>query len=161
MYAFDYDLTSNTEDSIILLYRKDASHDWFEYAYAEKKTVFDGDGTGYFKCDTLLMGQYTFGNGAFLTSTDDKAFKKTSLKISPNPATDICRISTDYLEDKDLRIEILNAEGRKIYQSSMINSSKGYEALADVSVWPSGQYVVNVIDGHQLIGAASFIVTGE
>ena len=158
MYAFDTDLTGITEDSIMLLYRKDAASDWFQYAYAEKKTIFPGDGTGYFKCDSLLMGQYTFGNGEFSTSTKEDNLKAlANIIISPNPASDWVNVEVSFVEGSHLITEIYTIDGRLVTIATMDNQSDQFRTELNVSDWPSGQYMVKIKASNQVIGAANFI----
>lgn len=159
MYSFDFDLTSETEDSIILLYRRDASQDWFEYPYAEKKTVFGGDGIGYFKCDTLLKGQYTFGNGAFLTNTKELAdLSVQQISIYPNPAGAFTEVHTDYKSSGPLMVEIYTLNGELLFRNRMVVDGTDQFSILNTADLTPGNYILHLMDGRQMIGAKKLTV---
>lgn len=158
-FSFDNDLTSETEDSIILFYRRDASQDWSEYPYADKKTVFDGDGIGYFKCDSLLMGQYTFGNGAFLSSTYEQVhLKDLQISLFPNPAKDFTEIRTDYGSTIALMAELYTNQGEFISRKRMIETTKDHYTILNTGELNPGTYFIHITDGRQTIGSTTLIV---
>jgi aminopeptidase N len=93
----DYDLVSETEEDIILLYRRNAGEDWVEYPYAFKNIFIPTDKKGFFVVDSLLFGQYCFGNGDyFAVGTDEDPFALLNrIRISPNPASRFIDVSID------------------------------------------------------------------
>ena len=89
----DQDLTSNTEDSIILVYRSTALDDWTEYTDYTKQKLAPNDGLGFMRLASVLPGQYAFANGEVLVSTDDPQTRALPLSVYPNPAGEVLQIN--------------------------------------------------------------------
>ncbi|AZB07870.1 T9SS C-terminal target domain-containing protein [Chryseobacterium sp. G0162] len=65
-----------------------------------------------------------------------------ALKIYPNPASK--EIFIDGIKDKNVTLELINAEGRKVLETDKITSGKGI----DISGLPSGVYFINLKSGN-------------
>ena len=65
-----------------------------------------------------------------------------ALKIYPNPASK--EIFIDGIKDKNVTLELINAEGRKVLETDKITSGKGI----DISILPSGVYFINLKSGN-------------
>lgn len=96
----DADLVGETEEDIILLYRRNAAEDWVEYPYASKNIFIPTDKKGFFKVDSLLFGQYCFGNGEYTVQTKDEKFTvSNNVLISPNPASQQITVTIEEIRD--------------------------------------------------------------
>ena len=65
-----------------------------------------------------------------------------ALKIYPNPASK--EIFIDGIKDKNVTLELINADGRKVLETDKITSGKGI----DISGLPSGVYFINLKSGN-------------
>ncbi|WP_250253107.1 PQQ-dependent sugar dehydrogenase [Chryseobacterium sp. Marseille-Q3244] len=74
-------------------------------------------------------------------STNENNLSNT-LKIYPNPASK--EIFIDGIKDKNVTLELINAEGRKVLETDKITSGKGI----DISGLPSGVYFINLKSGN-------------
>lgn len=143
--ALDADLVSVTEDSLILLYRADASHDWTEYPYYTKNTGGSTvNGYGSVNIDSLKTGQYCFANGVHgLTSvTQPSHTNNIIVKVQPNPTTSSFRLS---LEDDNAflsSVELYNIQGELLELDTDCTGQQSCEL--SLSNAPAGVYIVRV-----------------
>lgn len=82
----DLDLVPINGDSLILLYRKDASEDWTLYPYYTKTTIAPTIAYGWMTIDSLLLGDYTFANGDITTKVNEYTLMDKEIKVYPNPS---------------------------------------------------------------------------
>lgn len=96
-------------DSLVLLYRKNASEKWGIVNFKKLGTL----NSGYLTTTELKTGDYTLGIGQPRTSSiNDNGSGK--IKIFPNPARDIINI---YLPtDEECTIELYDIKGSSVYR---------------------------------------------
>lgn len=82
----DVDLVPVNGDSLVLLYRKDATEDWILYPYYTKTTIAPTIAYGWMTIDSLLLGDYAFANGDIPTQTTKTNFAIDDIKVYPNPS---------------------------------------------------------------------------
>jgi hypothetical protein len=92
----DHELIGNSIDSIIFLYRRNASENWQECPNAIQQHAGSTISKfGFFNVDTLMKGEYCFAYGDKTTlsvrKNDDPVF---TLVVYPNPASKLLNIST-------------------------------------------------------------------
>ena len=149
-------LTVANGDSIVLLYRKNASDDWRELVGYTKFKI--STKTGFFTVDTLKLGEYVFANGhsSVLTSVNDlKKNKDIQLNLFPNPSTTTLNISiSNYKISNDVTLEIIDMEGKIIKQLNNVNSENSI-TISDLS---KGQYLVNVSNRNKVVISKPFMV---
>jgi hypothetical protein len=152
-YELDYDLVSESEEDIILLYRPDATEDWVEYPYASKNIFIPTDGKGFFKVDSLLFGQYCFGNGDyFAVDNQDLVIQKT-LSISPNPTMDFIQVQTQG-HGSAKKWVLYDLQGRKLKNGKVSAST----LKIDLSAMANGTYVFQLYDDEGSILASEKIM---
>ncbi|MBK7694924.1 MAG: hypothetical protein IPP06_18295 [Saprospiraceae bacterium] len=83
--GLDSDIIYTSEDSVILVYRKDWTEPWREYSDYTRLKVTPNDRRGFMRLDVLIPGEYALANGysSLTRITDEKLHK---LEIYPNPA---------------------------------------------------------------------------
>jgi aminopeptidase N len=134
----DFDLTADTEKDIILLYRRDAGEDWVEYPYATKNVFIPTDSKGFFIVDSLLLGQYCFGNGDyFAVNNKDEIAQKTAIDLYPNPSTDQVIISIADATNIS-SYEMYDIHGR-ICIAGRVDA---YEFMVELAHLPGGNYFI-------------------
>lgn len=141
-YELDYDLVNESEEDIILLYRPTAFVDWVEYPYATKNIFIPTDGKGFFKVDSLLFGQYCFGNGDYFALGNEELVSDIHLQISPNPTSDMIQVKTDIpfsgkswvlsdLQGRQLKLGQINAANMRIDLSTLAIGSYIFQLYDD------------------------------
>ncbi len=145
--ALDTCLTSVQNDSIVVLYRRNAADDWkLVDKYTKYKT---GVTAGKFIIDTLRLGEYAFANknggGATGIKTHDKAI---GMKVFPNPASNNITVKLEnYSIAGGEYIEIKNIEGKVVYSGAL----SGTEAQIDCSSFAKGNYFVGIYRNKKAI----------
>lgn len=82
----DVDLVPINGDSLMLLYRENASQDWIVYPYYTKTTLSPTIAYGWMKIDSLLLGDYAFANGDLTIGILESTLTKNEIKVYPNPS---------------------------------------------------------------------------
>ncbi|MCK6641792.1 MAG: T9SS type A sorting domain-containing protein [Bacteroidia bacterium] len=157
-FYLDHDLTIPNGDSIILLYREDAAHDWREWPYYTK-TVSGAAATskfGYVIADSLQPGEYTFANGVstVLIGTGSEPELQNQIGIYPVPATDILNIELPQNMTENYSATISDAQGKIVIQQNVRN---GVNTI-DVSALPDGIYFCTVTGRQGIISENKFTV---
>ena len=124
-------LKDYTNKDMVVLYRKDAAHDW--QVIIPDITIGDTIGTVAIK--NIIPGEYTLGIGK---AADIKDFENNmDIKVYPNPTTGELKIENGELKIEN--VEIFDVYGRRIlnFQLSTFNS-------IDVSHLKTGTYILEL-----------------
>jgi hypothetical protein len=109
----DEDLLANGEDSLMLVYRKDAREPWREYDWYSKNYMGSPNNKfGRINIQVLIPGEYAFANGVSAFGLDEEQLKY-DLKVYPNPASDSINILFNTLT-KNQHWTIINSNGQQI-----------------------------------------------
>ena len=147
----DADLVTNTEDSIILIYRPYPGYPWTEYADYEKVIQVPGDGNGSMALGSLLKGDYAFANGELDVVSTEDLFQTKQVEVIPNPASNYIRIQGDAL-NTNFQYRLMDINGKLLVQGNL-------DGDIDISQFVSGIYIVQLIDDNgQFAGAQKFEV---
>ncbi|HLG03664.1 MAG TPA: T9SS type A sorting domain-containing protein, partial [Bacteroidia bacterium] len=153
----DNDLTIVNGDSIILLYRRDASEEWQEWPYYSK-TVIGPVATskyGYAEIDSLAKGEYAFACGVstVLIGVDEEAAPNGEVIAYPNPACDQLTVEWP-VGDEPVEIRIYDTEGR------LVHAERAGGSLIKLVTdrWSGGIYNVEVIREGQLLGRNKVLI---
>lgn len=137
----DYELTSETEDSIILVYRPDGASPWLEYPYYTKQKILPNDGKGVMILDQILPGQYTFANGPSGIFVEAKN-ATLDLAVFPNPVTHEVVIDlTGIGITEEAKLQIINASG-SIIQELKFPQGKEFFKLPVASMSPGNYWII-------------------
>ena len=134
-YYFPYGqslVSGYTKDHVVLLYRKDAAHDW----QIIPTTVTGGNTSGSVIASYILSGEYTLG----IYDDVGIAAWENEIAIYPNPTTGELR-----MENGELRIEnveIFDVYGRKVLSHHLIPTSSHH--LINISHLPAGIYFFKI-----------------
>jgi len=85
------------------------------------------------------------------TGTTDDVFHKHNVLIYPNPVKDLLTLKIVNIKTKDLKIKMLDINGRKIFNHNLINYSGNYVKELDTSKLSKGLYTIQVIIGDEKI----------
>jgi len=151
----DTSLIIVNSDSLILLYRKNASDDWKEVSHYTKMTF--GAKVGNFTVDTLKFGEYVFANGHsnILTSLKNKQSQVVELNLYPNPSSTILNVAiVNYKLTANSSIDIYDMQGKVVKHLSTINP----ENTISIEDLAPGQYILNLVDKSKKVAAKTFVV---
>lgn len=138
----DEDLTSNTEDSLILVYREDAHHPWVEHPDYYIFNTIPNDGSGNVIFNGLRKGQYAFANGELPMSNTREPIVLQPIVLYPNPAADHLFVGFEKDRNEELKFRISDISGKLLRVGDLIDK----EQKIDVSKLITGAYVFQVID---------------
>jgi hypothetical protein len=140
--GMDDDLVGMTEDSIILLWRPDASAEWMEHPNYLKRRLASNDGQGFMRIYDLLPGDYAFGNGKFVnTSVRNKVAVQNSIKAYPNPSTETLFIDIDHASIPAVTLRLIASDGKTV-SSRTVDWEEGQSLPVDISNCAPGVYQV-------------------
>ena len=149
----DFDLTGDSEAEIILLYRPDAGTEWVEYPYAVKNSFIPTDGKGFFRVDSLLFGQYCFGNGDYFAVGTEKIPHQNDFTIHPNPAKDQVTVRLQKVQ-AGTRLTVLNNLGRQVKTVFPVSETHTFYC-GDL---PSGTYFIQWTDPAGKMGKTKKLI---
>lgn len=170
----DNDLITNSEDSLVLLYRSGAGQEWEEYdSYQVRVLGSPTDKSGYVDITGLKKGEYALAiydanrtpsgisdipsNCVDLNTYAPPAPRALQrLSIQPNPATDTIQVSWDYHMGKAY-IEVVDLSGQSIYRGVLAgNESK---TVLNASSWAAGTYLIKLMVNNDLAGVGQVVIT--
>jgi len=152
--SYEEDLIQSESDSIVLLYRENASQPWRSISY----TIQGNWKLGKITVAELLPGDYTLAT-VDLTIWDgigENVNKNLDFAISPNPATDfvdIILVETRHALS-EFNISITDLTG-KVVDSFPFSGEKMRVSVSD---YPSGVYFFNLLDGNNKIATTKKII---
>jgi len=153
----DADLVSKTEDSLILVYRKNAKDDWREFPYYTKKKLSPTDGQGFIQLDTLWLGEYAFANGSLPTVATHNINKtEQKLTVYPNPTTDYLSLKADF-KSGTYKLNVFSIDGKLEQSTNMFIANKQDIIKIPVDGLSKGIHVLNVTTQNVLFGSSTFI----
>lgn len=90
--ALDVTLLQNPNDSLVILYRRDASDDWKGVAFTRTGSI-----TGYIWVDYLQPGEYTLAvwDELYVGTKPQIQSSESRLSVSPNPVRGRCNITVN------------------------------------------------------------------
>lgn len=160
-FWLDNNLITTFEDSLVLLYRPDASANWSVYPYQTKNMqANNNDKRGIITIDSLQLGEYVFAMMDYASGIQDFNFSQVdnSLKVFPNPAKD--KITVDILSaginlsDNSLLL-ITDVAGKIIYKEKI---SQQNAITLNTSTYSNGMYFVSVKTKDGIVAQNRFIV---
>ena len=156
----DHQLNIVNEDSLILLYRRDASEIWKEYPYYTKNTLSSKtDKLGNMNIDSLILGEYSYGIGKSLKtgSTFEHKKSKNGFEIYPNPANKQIELKLNNIEKSEIEsIKLFSSDGRELLIVDNINSLD--KINIDVSNFSTGNYIIQLQLKHNSKISKAFII---
>ena len=140
------------------------SYQWFKNAVeipGATSISYTATIAGIYKCKVIktASGCFKMSNGITVTvpckeglpAGEAGEMVNGSLSVYPNPATDIVNIRFDGVLSTNVSLQITNAIGQIVYNSSINMFLKGENIQVDVSTFPAGIYKIRFIgDGEAL-----------
>lgn len=170
---WDNNLITNSEDSLVVLYRLSPKYDW--QIVTDVSQNFSGSHTdkhGFFTINHIQKGEYAFGiydhnkvdsadnsgNDPCIVLAVPSAEQRESggIHLFPNPTTESFNITLDFTGSHNL-LEIYNLYGHLMF-SGVLNSGESKKNVT-VKTWPPGAYLVRVSDvDHRKLASRLLIV---
>ncbi|MBN8702517.1 MAG: T9SS type A sorting domain-containing protein [Bacteroidetes bacterium] len=147
----DNALITTTEDSLVLLYRKNAADDWQVFPYYTKSMGINTDKAGLITIDSLFKGEYVF---AMQDKTAGLAENKNLFEYSvyPNPTNGNIYVEIPETINGNTTFEIINSVGAKVLTG---NASNFF--VVDTKTFDTGMYLIR-IKKDNLITTKRFVV---
>ncbi|MEZ5013229.1 MAG: M1 family aminopeptidase [Chitinophagales bacterium] len=154
----DIDLITNTEDSLVLLYRGSFDADWIIYPYYTLNTWgTTSDGRGAFELSKLWSGEYTFAMydhsipDAPLDNWETECPDYASIQnttyaavhIFPNPTQDILTIQIEQ-QNIPAHYFMIDSLGKRVREGKLTET----ETHINVKKLPAGTYQLYVENAH-------------
>jgi aminopeptidase N len=149
----DNDLTINGADSLVLLYRKDASYEWWEYQNYSKIS-FAGLTFGTMELDSLIHGEYTLANGFSAIGIKEEKITERDFEIFPNPVSGQLKIRDVSGDTSAKQVYMFSIEGKLMAKESMKD-----EGIYNVSKFSAGTYLIYVRQDKSQLFSGKFIVS--
>ncbi|MBI2281243.1 MAG: T9SS type A sorting domain-containing protein [Bacteroidetes bacterium] len=119
----DVDLVPVNGDSLMLLYRENASQDWVVYPYYTKTTLSPTIAYGWMKIDSLLLGDYAFANGDLTIGVLEPTLTKDEIKVYPNPSNDFVTIQlTSPIQNS--MVQLYDLSGKLLMEKPIVDQLK-------------------------------------
>lgn len=150
---------NNQEDSLVLMYRKEASSDWAWFPYYTKTISSPADKYGIIKIDSLLPGEYTLAllKNGILGMAESK--NENSVLVYPNPFNETATVRIRDKNHTAYEFKLYNVFGQKILNENIQNSK---ELIIRKGSLTSGIYFYTISsheDGNLItIGTGKIIV---
>lgn len=158
----DNQLITTFEDSLVLMYRRNAADDWKVYPYYTKS--FSGnnnDKRGTITIDTLELGEYVFAmQDAALGITEAAMKGDAQLTIYPNPVKNELKVDISKLKvapTEKLIITITDLTG-KIIRTERWTAQQSLNSI-NTSAFSNGIYVLSVGTESKPLAQSKFIVS--
>lgn len=138
----DFDLTSETEDSVYIVHRKNAKDEWKVVDNFKKQKFSPIDGKGTITITGVKAGQYAFANVDF--GSTNTLNLDDFVNIFPNPTDNILNINLSDNEDQGLKnIKIYSVLGETVLEKEdqIVNNYS-----IDISNYDSGVYFLKIVD---------------
>jgi len=89
-------------------------------------------------------------------------YSKNDILVFPNPARDKINLYFYLTFSDEIRIELFDLLGRKVFHDEIIPENQGYQYLSlDINELALGYYILQVYQGDRRIGRENILVTGR
>ncbi len=153
-------LISASEDSLVLMYRKNAEDEWAVYPYYTKNMVVNkNDKYGIVTIDSLRKGEYTFAMKDYTLSILSKQSSEVAgIKIYPNPSkyfitVDLC---TSLFKIPDgASLLITDISGKTVYNEI---TGRHKDIIIETKDFNNGIYIISVKSKDVILAKTKFII---
>lgn len=155
----DMDLTANTEDSIVLVYRASATDEWVLFENSEKFPFSPSDGQGIIRANGLMLGEYAFANGEFPTMVNTNEPKEfSSLEVFPNPGDGLFFLNGELENQMELFCKVFDIKGQLLQEIPLGTQLGEWTAEIDLRSYAKGSYLIQLEDGKQTLRSSKKVV---
>ncbi len=150
--GFDQRLCATSEDSLVILFREDATKDWELYKNQQKVDIGSNtNGIGYFLLDTMITGEYTLANsGQTISIIEEEIKEEPSIQVYPNPNNGKLKLLLNYSEKGSYPLEIYDLSGKLVHDT--ILNHQGNKETYEINLGNlKGQFFLQVLDQSKWI----------
>jgi hypothetical protein len=148
---FDMDLLSTTEDSLMLLYRMNATGDWNEYEYYSLNNLGNAtDAFGIVTLSKVLPGEYVLANKD-VSVLGVKPTAQNAVNIYPNPAKSTLIVNLVGYDSCELKVIDMN--GALVKTASIQNG----ENQISIERLAAGNYIIQLSQKGQIIATQKLV----
>lgn len=149
--ALDADLLQNTEDSLVLLYRRDAGEAWTLYPdYTLNKMGSSTDQFGQITITVLQAGDYVLANAPEDIGMGENTPHQNRLKVYPNPSDGEIKIELLASDEQSSPLQLFDSAGKLVYNEKWDLQPGWNETRIRIEL-ASGSYVLKTKAGEQNI----------
>lgn len=142
--APDNDLINRVEDSLVLLYRTDATEEWLPHPDYTMLKLLPNDGRATMSIHSLLYGDYAFAKKLdFGTQTYTPQAPSPEVLLYPNPTSDRLHVQCT---DEISSFILYDQSGRKILQLDGTFIQDKHEII--MSDWIPGHYFMECVPAN-------------
>ena len=161
-YWLDNNLINASEDSLVLMYRKNAGDEWSVYPYYSKNVLSNyNDKHGLIYIDTLKLGEYAFAMKDYTMGIHDQSnnTRVPEIKVFPNPTKDLLVIDMEASLHKlsSNSILIITDTSGKIVCKKVLDPHQNIFNV-NTSAFSSGLYNISIKEKDILVAESKFIV---
>jgi hypothetical protein len=155
----DFDLTANTEDSIVILYRAQPTDQWSLYDDFTKFPLSPSDGQGIIRVNNLRLGEYAFANGEFpLLTSDEEPQAFSRLDVFPNPGNGLFFLSGEMEKNSELLCSVFDRKGQLIQQINLGTFQGSWNTTIDLQKWSKGSYLLQIEDKMNRLSSSRKVI---
>lgn len=158
----DNQLITTFEDSLVLMYRRNAADDWRVFPYYTKNIQSNNnDKRGLITIDSLRLGEYVFAmkDGAVGINESSTGDIQESILVYPNPAKNEIKVDLKNIQLKasdNLMYALTTIEGKTVLAGKI--AAKQQLLSIDVSGLQSGIYLVSINKNNKLATQQKIVV---
>jgi aminopeptidase N len=145
-YWLDNNLINTYEDSLVLMYRRNAADEWHVYPYFTKNYVGSNNNkSGIITIDSLQLGEYAFAmkDHTLGIKSHSRLNELPEMKIFPNPAKDLLTIDALSLKLSGTASIIITDTSGKVVYKEKINQQQTIFNI-NTSTYSNGIYFVTI-----------------
>ncbi|MCW3104652.1 MAG: hypothetical protein JWO09_3092 [Bacteroidetes bacterium] len=161
-YWLDNLLNITSEDSLVLLYRRNAADDWHEYPYYTKNVVGSvTDKRGTVTIDSLQLGEYTFGMHDYLATgiTDHTTNSANGITVFPNPSKTYLTVDLSNVKKEIVNSTIIvtDVAGRVVHSEKLSDQQESLKL--NTAELRNGIYFITIKSAAKNVARSRFIVS--
>lgn len=156
----DNNLITTYEDSLVLMYRRNAASDWSIYPYYHKNMLGSNNNKyGQIIIDTLHLGEFTFAMKDYLLGVPntDASANVQVVKLFPNPANDLISVELLTKPANPCTLMVTDVVGKLVYQETITNSKN--TTTINTSAFKNGMYFLTLKSTDRIVSKNKFIVS--
>lgn len=161
-YWLDNELINTYEDSLVLMYRRNAADEWHIYPYFTKNYLGSNNNkSGNITIDSLQLGEYTFAMKDHTLRVKGRSYidELPEIRIFPNPAKDLLTIDlyASLLRPSNDAYLMINDTSGKIIYKEKINQQQNIINI-NTSTYSNGIYFVSIKMKDAVVAKNKFVV---